>query len=253
MLLPIKRQLATTDALIDQVVYKLYGLTDEEIAIVERPAYEQALGDAKTEVLKDKALAKDPEAAADAIAEKLLPAAQRLQTQVALAAERLRLDQDLPGWHLFPDEVVTFLLTAEYNIASLPDFLDFSTSVISYAKAVEAMLYHRLFVRFRGELGASEGDCKNKFLQDFMRGEKHLTLGSIAIILLSTKEEALREFIQKLYPRAAQTIFGVGGVIERLNDKAAVDLRNSAADDQALTREDARAAWAWALGILQYL
>ena len=60
VLLPIKRQLAATDALIDQVVYKLYGLTDEEIAIVERPAYEQALGDAKSEVLKDKALAKDP-------------------------------------------------------------------------------------------------------------------------------------------------------------------------------------------------
>jgi hypothetical protein len=35
VLLPIKDQLARTDALIDQVVYKLYGLTDEELAIVE--------------------------------------------------------------------------------------------------------------------------------------------------------------------------------------------------------------------------
>jgi hypothetical protein len=35
VLLPIKDQLATTDALIDQVVYWLYGLTEEEIAIVE--------------------------------------------------------------------------------------------------------------------------------------------------------------------------------------------------------------------------
>jgi len=35
VLLPIKRQLAHTDALIDQVVYRLYGLTEEEIAIVE--------------------------------------------------------------------------------------------------------------------------------------------------------------------------------------------------------------------------
>lgn len=32
---PIKAQLATTDALIDQVVYRLYGLTEEEIGIVE--------------------------------------------------------------------------------------------------------------------------------------------------------------------------------------------------------------------------
>lgn len=35
VLRPIKAQLAFTDSLIDQVVYKLYGLTEEEIAIVE--------------------------------------------------------------------------------------------------------------------------------------------------------------------------------------------------------------------------
>jgi hypothetical protein len=32
---PIKRQLALTDRLIDQVVYRLYGLSEEEIAVVE--------------------------------------------------------------------------------------------------------------------------------------------------------------------------------------------------------------------------
>jgi hypothetical protein len=34
-LLPIEERLAKTDWLIDQIVYKLYGLTEEEIAIVE--------------------------------------------------------------------------------------------------------------------------------------------------------------------------------------------------------------------------
>ncbi len=34
-LLPIKRRLKDTDDLIDQIVYKLYSLTDDEIAIVE--------------------------------------------------------------------------------------------------------------------------------------------------------------------------------------------------------------------------
>lgn len=34
-LLPIKARLAATDRLIDQIVYALYGLTDEEIAVVE--------------------------------------------------------------------------------------------------------------------------------------------------------------------------------------------------------------------------
>lgn len=38
VLLPIKRGLKETDWLIDQIVYKLYGLTDEEIAIVEARA-----------------------------------------------------------------------------------------------------------------------------------------------------------------------------------------------------------------------
>ena len=34
-LLPIKMQLMRCDRLIDQIVYKLYGLTEEEVAIVE--------------------------------------------------------------------------------------------------------------------------------------------------------------------------------------------------------------------------
>jgi hypothetical protein len=35
VLLPLKARLAATDRLIDQVVYRLYGFTEEEIAIVE--------------------------------------------------------------------------------------------------------------------------------------------------------------------------------------------------------------------------
>jgi hypothetical protein len=35
VLRPIKAQLARTDALIDQVVYLLYGLTADEVAVVE--------------------------------------------------------------------------------------------------------------------------------------------------------------------------------------------------------------------------
>ena len=33
--LPLKERLSKTDALIDQVVYRLYGLTEEEIGVVE--------------------------------------------------------------------------------------------------------------------------------------------------------------------------------------------------------------------------
>jgi len=37
VLLPIKMQLARTDTLIDKIVYQLYGLTDAEIELIERP------------------------------------------------------------------------------------------------------------------------------------------------------------------------------------------------------------------------
>jgi hypothetical protein len=35
MLGPLKEKIRATDNLIDQIVYKLYGLTDEEIKVVE--------------------------------------------------------------------------------------------------------------------------------------------------------------------------------------------------------------------------
>ena len=34
-LAPLLTRIAATDALIDRIVYRLYGLTDEEIAVVE--------------------------------------------------------------------------------------------------------------------------------------------------------------------------------------------------------------------------
>lgn len=33
---PIERQIAATDRKIDELVYKLYGLTEEEVSIIER-------------------------------------------------------------------------------------------------------------------------------------------------------------------------------------------------------------------------
>jgi DNA-directed RNA polymerase specialized sigma54-like protein len=38
-LLPLKEKLRKTDWLIDQIVYKLYGLTEAEIKIVERQGF----------------------------------------------------------------------------------------------------------------------------------------------------------------------------------------------------------------------
>jgi hypothetical protein len=35
VLTPLKSRIEATDKLIDQIIYKLYGLTDDEVAIVE--------------------------------------------------------------------------------------------------------------------------------------------------------------------------------------------------------------------------
>lgn len=253
VLRPIKQQLAATDALIDQIVYKLYGLTDEEIELIERPAYEQTLADAKTKVLGNKKLQAEPEATAEAIAQTVLPAAKRLQSRIPQQAERARLDKDLPGWQQLPGDVPTFLLTGDYNIATQPDHLDFSTSVIAYAKAVEVSLYSRLFLAFRAHGGYGAADCHNNFLQAFMRGEKHLTLGSFPIILGSSKEVALRQFAATQFANAGQTLFSTVGVLGLLQDAANIELRNKAAHDEVLTREDAQNGRKWALAILQYL
>lgn len=252
ILLPIKQQLAATDTLIDQIVYKLYGLTDEEIELIERPAYEQALSSAKEAVVKDKKLQKDPEAAAAAIAQTVLPAAKRLQSRIPQQDERARLDQDLPGWQQLPGDVPTFLLSGEYDLATRPEHLDFSATVISFAKAVENSLYARLFLPFRDQSGCTDADCRNKFLQQFMRGEKHLTLGSFPIIMASSKESALRQFAAGQFGDAA-ALFSPSGLLGLLQDEAAVRLRNKAAHDELLTKDDARNGREWALAILRFL
>ncbi|RLT36734.1 MAG: hypothetical protein DWI57_14410 [Chloroflexi bacterium] len=253
LLLPVKRQLAHTDNLIDQIVYKLYGLIDAEIELIERPAYEQALADAKAKVAGDETLRADADAAAGVMAEIILPAARRIQSQTAFAAERAALDAALPGWHLFPEEVATFLLSGEYDLHTRPDGLDFSSAVVSFAKAVERMLYHRLLLPWRDAAGALESDARNTFLQAFLRREKELTLGSLAIILQSSRETALRAYIQQCYPHAATSFFGAEGVAARLSDPASVQLRNAAAHDELLGRDAAQSARVWALGILRYL
>jgi hypothetical protein len=76
-----------------------------------------------------------------------------------------------------------------------------------------------------------------------MRGEKDLTLGSYMIILSSNRETALRRFM-------GRSLSDVEGMVTILNDEAMRDVRNKAAHDEVLTRDEARQARMWALGIL---
>ncbi|MEZ4556561.1 MAG: hypothetical protein R2854_08960 [Caldilineaceae bacterium] len=115
--------------------------------------------------------------------------------------------------------------------------------MVSYAKAVEQTLERLFSSRFRTESGATDADCANKFLQAFMRNEKHLTLGSMSIILQSSKEVALRSLLGAASsptrsPRSSATTVWAG----LLNDEASLALRNRAAHDEVLSREDAQTA-----------
>ena len=127
--------------------------------------------------------------------------------------------------------------------------MDFSTCIIPYTKAVEVVIYQRIFLPFRDESGNTDADCKNDFLRKFMRRERELTLGAFGIILKST-EPALHKFISSQIPNAANTFFGDTGVVGMLNDQEMVKFRNDAAHDEVLTRTDAQAIRGWALGIL---
>ncbi|MCC6615298.1 MAG: Eco57I restriction-modification methylase domain-containing protein [Anaerolineae bacterium] len=239
-LLPIKDQLAKTDALIDKIVYQLYGLTAAEIELIERPGYEQALADAKTDALKDKTLP-DEEATIDKIAEGILPAAQRFFERVDSAEVETVLDGELPNWRALPPDAPTFLLTGDYNLRSLPDHMDFSSSVIPYTKAVEVALHRRIFEPFRASY--RDSDCRNDYLREFMQGRRELTLGSYMIILSSARETALRGFVGGI-------VSDVEGLATTLNDAAMRDVRNKAAHDEVISRDEAGQARTWALIIL---
>jgi hypothetical protein len=98
--------------------------------------------------------------------------------------------------------------------------------------------------------GYTDAECKNNFLKDFMAGKKHLTLGSFVIILSSSKETALRAFIDKQIYDAANRVFGTAGAVALLSDDQMVHIRNKAAHDEVLTRTEAQAIRGWALGVL---
>ena len=247
LLLPFKRDLARTDALIDKIVYRLYGLTDKEIELIERPQYEQALTDAKEQVVTDEAITDDEEKI-DKIAAGILPAARRFFERVEPTGVEELLDSELPNWRSLPPEAPTFLLTGDYNLRTLPDHMDFSTSVIPYTKAVEVVLSQRIFTPFRQQY--TDADCTNDFLKKFMRGEKDLTLGSFMIILSSTRETALRNFINRIYTESATRIFGSQGLVAILNDEEMRDVRNKAAHDEVLSRDEAQRTRTWAMRLL---
>lgn len=248
-LIPIKRDLARTDALIDKIVYRLYGLTDAEIELIERPQYEQALTDAKAQAIAAAASEtitadteeEKTEQVIEKIAEAILPAAQRFFERIEPRDVEAVLDGDLPNWRTLPPDAPTFMLTGDYNLRSLPDHMDFSSSVIPYTKAVEVALHKLIFEPFRTSHSAR--DCRDEFLQKFMRGEKELTLGSYMVILSSSRETALRSFISRI-------VSDVEGLATTLNDTAMRDVRNKAAHDEVLSRDEAQQTRTWAIDIL---
>jgi hypothetical protein len=250
VLLPIKRQLETTDALIDRVVYQLYGLTDEEIKLIEYPQFERAVTSAREEVLKDKEIAADPEKAVEAIAEKVEQAATQYLARVDETQIEANLRAEIAGWDTLPANVQKFLITGDLLLqqSALPDY---SPVVISFGKAAEAGLNERLFIPFRQTHTPS--DCANEPFQKFMRGNKTLSLGSMPIVLASSAEKALRAFVLKRYPNAMQTLLNPKAFLGLLTQDKIDKYRNSAAHDAVLTADDAKAARQWALEILSYV
>ncbi len=240
-LLPIKRDLARTDTLIDKIVYHLYGLTDAEVEIIERPQYEQALADAKAQVIGDEKIKDDDEKIAK-IAENVLSASNRFFDRVDTPTDEEILDRDLPKWRQLPPEAPKFLLTGDYVLRTFPDHMDFSSSVIPHTKAVEVMLDRLVFQPFRAS-NHTDQDCHNPYLQGFMRGEKELTLGSYMIILSSGKETALRNFM-------ARSLRNVERMTTTFNDEAIRDIRNKAAHDEVVSRDEAHQIRVWCVHIL---
>jgi hypothetical protein len=192
---------------------------------------------------------KDDEEKLEKLAAGILPAARRFFERIEPTSVEEMLDSELPAWRNLPPEAPTFLLTGDYNLRTLPDHMDFSARVIPYTQAVEVVLSQRIFVPFRQQY--PDADCRNDFLKKFMRGEKDLTLGSFMIVLSSSQETALRSFVSRTIPDATNRIFGTHGLVTILNNDAMRDIRNKAAHDEVLSRDEAQEARVWAMQILR--
>jgi hypothetical protein len=116
---------------------------------------------------------------------------------------------------------------------------------------VEVVLSQLIFIPFRQQY--TDADCTNDFLKKFMRGEKDLTLGSFMISLSSTRETALRNFISRIYADAATRMFGAQGLVVILNDEEMRDIRNKAAHDEVLSRDEAQQTRTWVMKLLGHV
>ncbi|MDX2076008.1 MAG: TaqI-like C-terminal specificity domain-containing protein [bacterium] len=241
VLRPIKDALSQTDMLIDKIVYRLYGLSDDEIELIERPAFQQSLTDVKADVVKNDKL--DDEEKVEALSEGILSLARRYFARVDPQQVALELDKALPNWQNLPPEAPKFLQTGEYILNTFPDDMDFSSSIIPFTKAVEVVLAKRIFEPFRQQ--HTDGDCENEFLKKYMAGIKELTLVNFMIILASSKEKALRDFVQN-------TVSNMAGLLVLIKDNMGIgNQRNDAAHDVLFGREDARAMREWAIAVLR--
>jgi len=252
-LLPIKAALSRTDALIDRVVYQLYGLTDEEIRLIEYPGLSEAAGSARTEVLREPDIAQQPDPiVADKIVEKIEPAAAQYFARVDESGIEAQLRIEITSWDTLPPNVKKYLRTGE-TLLIRNNIEDYSGVMIYYAKAVELLLMARWFDPFKA--AHSESDVFNEqAFKPYMRGEKSLTLGNVPF-LLSSKELAFRAFLARAYPpdRYAAIIDSKTGFASVLTPETVARFRNGSAhtDDQA--EPDAQAARAWALRVIGYV
>lgn len=250
-LIPIKQQLARTDALIDRIVYQLYGLTDEEIRLIEYPGLAEVAGSARTEVLKDEEIKPESDAAVDLIVEKIEPAAEQYFARVDETSIEAQLRAEIAGWDALPDKVRKYLRTGE-TLLVRNNIEDYSGVMIYYAKAVEALLMARWFEPFRNT--HTEADVYNdQAFKPYMRREKPLTLGNVPFLLFR-EEVQFRAYLQGLYPKARyEALIDRAGFRAVLTPESVQKYRNGSAHTEDQAEADAKAARAWAIKILEYV
>jgi hypothetical protein len=198
--------------------------------------------EAKDQVVNDQQLSDEDKA--NQIAQNVLPVSQRFFDRIDPSEYETALTTELPNWRQLPPDAQTFLLTGEYNLRSLPDHMDFSTSAVSYAKIIELVLLKSVFEPFRQH--HTDTDVTNDVFKAFMRGGRKLTLGNYPHIIPSSREPKLRQFMTPLFTNLQV-------VIDAFKDNAQIDLRNKAAHAEVLTKAEAQQIRAWVLNILKQL
>jgi hypothetical protein len=242
-LLPIKDELRRADWTIDAIVYRLYGLNNDEIKLIEYPQYEQAVLEAKLKARKG--LSDNVILSAGDMFDITFNAVDRFFNQVRIDAVEQALDGTIFEWSGLPNPIPTLLRAGEHTLSIEQD--DYSICILFWLTAAVTLITESIFERFKEQEWVNIDLCYTDALAYFIRDDQPLTLVDQVVILTNPNEVYLFDFMQRYGGRCKTFLHN--GIQELINDASILDIRFKSLSSQAVSYEEAMYVRDWAIKV----